>query len=144
MKMPTALAAPIHVAVINGSQLRFFENPTSSAPDMPWHVADDLFVACGFTREMRQHFLRHAQIAFGDDLQRIATLDGPVTITPHAAAQALLSAASQVTFELRQLETAYIKAASDALDALAGDRPPRAKFEFVIMAARNSGIGGTP
>lgn len=132
---------PIHVTEIGGKTLRFFKGPTS-APDLPWHAVDDLFVVCGFNREMRRHFLRSAQRTFGEDLRTIATESGPTTIAPHAAAQALLAAAAHVRFELKQTEEAYTHAAAAALGALAGDLPPEAKFKFLVAAARNSGIGG--
>ena len=131
----------IHTATIAGKPVRFFRAP-SGKPELVWHAANDLFVACGFSEPMREHFRRSLQEIFGTDIQTIATSSGPVTIAPHVAAQGLLGAAADVGEVMPpRITEEYALGAAEAMNALMGDLPPAASVEFLCQAARNSGIG---
>jgi hypothetical protein len=131
------IVTPIHTGLINDVDVRFFKCPKSAA-ELPWHAVDDLFRACLPSRHDRRVYLRSIQKDWGADLLTVATSAGPVTIAPHFAAQGLIGAMIKVRVIKPEIEAAYCKEGVKALQALMGDLPPRARFEFAMMAAKNS------
>ena len=136
------ITSPIHTATIAGHDVQFFKSPTGQL-ELPYHAADDLFLVLGFNRAMRRSFAQSQQRNFGDLIKTVATSSGPVVIAPHCAAQGLFGAAEEVAPNRLPpgMASEYTHAAAAAFECLAGDLPPNAWVEFLLTAARNSGVG---
>jgi len=137
------ILAPIHVASIGKSTLRFFRSPLAG-PDLPWHVHDDLVACLGLPRDVRRQFHRMLTNGpFKADVRGIATADGIVTIAPHFAAQGLIGAAIEAGMASTAFVDAYIAAAIAAFKVMTGDLPPMAALEMAIAATKTS-LEGAP
>ena len=136
--MSNIVATPIHVASVGAGTLRFFKSP-SVAPDIPWHVHDDLAACLGLTRDARRQF-RQKLIGgpFKADIRTVATASGIVTIAPHFAAQGLIGAAIEAGLASTAFEDRYTAAAIAAFKGMTGDLPPLAAVEMAITAAKTS------
>jgi hypothetical protein len=104
----TGIVKPIHVATINGHQLRLYRTPNNDGrPDLPWHSIDDLGRVFGLNRQRRRVMLEGMQ-RYGC-FRTIATTDGLVTIGPHYAAQGAISAIAEIVGDAKSkhIESEY-------------------------------------
>jgi hypothetical protein len=113
------VAAPLHVAEIDGHQLRFFRTPNNDGrPDLPWHCVDDLSKVFGLNRQQRRALLQGMQKY--DAFRTVATSDGILTIGPHYTAQGAISAIAEIVGDAKskRIDNAYGGASAEALKKL--------------------------
>jgi hypothetical protein len=134
------VVTPILVAPVGNGALRYFKSPLG-CPDFAWHSVDDLAVCVGLglLQEIQRHF-HHTFVGgpFMGNVRVVGTADGIVTIAPHNRAARLIDAAVAIGFADRSVAESYADGGAIALRRIAGDRPPRAAFEFVRAAARTA------
>lgn len=111
------LLKPLHVATVAGERVRFF-NPPTGAPDFPWHVADDLFVALRFPRAVRRHLQQSLRAEHASSIRTVATSEGIVTLAPHFMAQGVIGAGEEIGCAPYEAEIDYARAGAKALGVL--------------------------
>jgi hypothetical protein len=117
---PMHLKKPLHTAVINRQQLRFFKTPWNDGrPDLPWHSVDDLLSILGMDR-------RRCALARLTPLETISTEGGNTIVAPHFIARALFKLADS----LPEVTEAYAWAHATALHKL----PKGTTIGFTIHA----------
>jgi hypothetical protein len=128
----------LHVAIVNGIQLRFFRSPLNDwRPDFPWHSMDDLQSVFGLNRaQCRIMATMWCSGPFEDAFQTVETSDGLVSIAPHCVAAAAISSLVElpsISFA-EDIERAYNIGWTDACKKLHGDLRG-AKLEAWMLAA---------
>jgi hypothetical protein len=132
------ITEPLHVAIVNGKQLRFFRSPNNDGrPDLPWHSTDDLQsvfglnpAQCGIMTTMWWNG------PFEYVFHTIETSDEPMTIAPHCVALAAISSLVEligIGFA-EDIERAYSIGWTDACKKLHGDLRG-ARLQMWILAA---------
>ncbi|MCJ2087126.1 hypothetical protein MKK88_14185 [Methylobacterium sp. E-005] len=90
-----AAAFPLHTATINTITVRFFRGP-NDAPDMPWHVREELLAALALPRYLRRA-LKAALLKHWKAACHTVEVDGEaVLIAPHFVAQGLIGMAQEI------------------------------------------------
>ena len=133
----SALVSPLHVAAIDGVDVRFFEAPTGRL-ELPWHSVDDLYDAMRFPPELKQIMLRRSRAFPGGDFATVPTASGPVVIQSHVMAQGIVGAAIEAGGLSASFEGRYAKAAASALEAMNRGFPLEMRLRRAMDAARNT------
>jgi hypothetical protein len=116
---------PLHVAVVNGKQLRFFRSPNNDGrPDFPWHSTDDLQSVFGLNRAQRR-IMRTMwwNGPYENVFHTLETSDGLAAIAPDCVARAAISSLVEligISFA-EEIERAYSVGSTDACKKLCGD-----------------------
>ena len=127
---------PIHTAVINGVNVRFFKTPLNDGkPDFAWHSVDDLMKAANLSKDRIEFFMQTMKADHPNAYVTVATPDGLVTIAPHFVAQGFTEAMVAIGRTPASFPHEYHTAAFDADDKL-----PVKDFGGIIAAFhRHSG-----
>jgi len=118
------ITEPLHVAVVNDKQLRFFRSPLNDGrPEFPWHSTDDLHGVFGLNRaQSRIMTTMWSNGPYEDVFHNLETSEGLVAIAPHCVAAAAISSLVEfigVTFA-EDIERAYNVGWIDACKKLHG------------------------
>ena len=135
------MMAPLHIGQVNGHQVRFYRDP-SGHPALPWHSAEDIYLALGLPRHVRREFQRMTQRHWPGEVRTIGTADGIVTVAPHHVAQGVIGAAIEVGAVPAEIATEYAMAGAAALNKLVGDLPLASVMTFVANALQPDHDGG--
>ncbi|ATQ66890.1 MULTISPECIES: hypothetical protein [Methylosinus] len=133
--------APLQIAPLGASTLRFFRSPRPGA-DFLWHAFDDLLACMALPRDRRRIFKRKLAADWRAEVKTIATRDGIVTIAPHYMAQGLISAMISEGYVRPSFEHDYSKAGSDALSKITLGWSAGEILAFLAEAHKRDNDGG--
>jgi hypothetical protein len=93
---------PLHVAIVNDKQLRFFRSPNNDGrPDFPWHSTDDLQSVFGLNRaQCRIMATMWWNGPYEDVFHTVETSEGLVAIAPDCVARATISSLEHFSIRL--------------------------------------------
>jgi len=115
---------PLHVAIVNDKQLRFFRSPNNDGrPDFPWHSTDDLQSVFGLNRaQCRIMATMWWNGPYEDVFHTVETSEGLVAIAPDCVARATISSLVElIGIGSDDVERAYSIGSTDACTKLHGD-----------------------
>jgi hypothetical protein len=118
------ITEPLHVAIVNDKQFRFFRSPNNDGrPDLPCHSTDDLQSVFGLNpAQCRIMATMWCNGPYEDAFHTVEISEGPVVIAPHCVVAAAISSMVEligVTFG-EDIESAYNVGWTDACKKLHG------------------------